>query len=177
MTGELEQATVEAERQVLYETALARVETVDGVDFLDGFKLPPDDDGVWNPRSIRGTTIRTRQVWDEEVGTHIDESYVEVTEFDSRLTNSYVRRCNIGSISRGGTPVFLKWGEVLVDKPEEDPQATPKNIGGTALMTGGTRLDEILPPEKMQELIDDLAEGQFKPVFPVRRRRSRRRLA
>lgn len=67
------------EIQALVDSAIQRIEVIDGVDYLDGHKLPPDDD---IPYILR-----------DNIGIY---------------SNSNARSANIKTIAQTGTPLFTK---------------------------------------------------------------------
>lgn len=97
----------EAEKEQLYQAALGRIEEVEGVEYLDGYKLPPDNEEVWDPRNIHGVLSEIIVGPDEEIYTRTLEH-----EFKSRLTNSWIRQRNISWISQGNQPMYIRWEDV-----------------------------------------------------------------
>lgn len=95
-------------REILAEEALGRIETVEGIDYLDGYNLPPDNDEVWNPRTIRATIYHT---YEHPV---TGEIYVRKEEdvIQSGLKNNWIRQRNIHAIAQGMKPLFRTWDEV-----------------------------------------------------------------
>jgi hypothetical protein len=91
------------ESQRLIDEALSRVETVEGVDYLDGYTLPPDNYGLWEPRTLRLETYEPKE--EEGKITYCLRS----TVFESTMTNAFARKINVLSISRGLSPLFKKW--------------------------------------------------------------------
>ncbi len=103
-------------QQELVEAAVGRIETVDGTDFLDGYRLPPDDEGIFGgPKTylIHVTHMyhrvnpRGQEEWAATEETHPAES---------TLTNAHARAANIGCIASGRTPLFILWEDLRLEE-------------------------------------------------------------
>lgn len=95
------------ERAMLIDAAQARIEVRDGVDYLDGFKLPPDNEEIWNPQTFR---VQSSHIVEVDGKLFVSE---ETLEHHSRVTNSYIREINISTIATSGDPLFKTWEEVM----------------------------------------------------------------
>lgn len=95
----------DGEIDLLVDEAVERIELVDGVEQLDGWPLPPDDEGVWQPRTLMGN-ITTYYV---DSVTNQPTARQDVHIFESTLTNREVRRVNIRTLAQGQLPLFITW--------------------------------------------------------------------
>jgi hypothetical protein len=109
------------EREQLYQEALARIEDIDGVDYLDGWKLTPDDEELFEPRRMKIVTYHTYERPDDgEIFVTRDVHFA-----DSTFTNGQARAGNIRSIATSGKPLFMTWEEVEARFKELYPPRTP----------------------------------------------------
>lgn len=93
---------------MLTSAAEQRIETgEDGIDYLDGYSLPPSNCEVWEPRMIKGTI--TTVLWKGDKLTGFTQ---EEFERPSTITNRTVRQSNIRMIAQGKSPLYIKWEEV-----------------------------------------------------------------
>ncbi len=75
------------------DVALSRVVLLDdGSQTLDGYLLPPDNNEVFNPRTLTMHNI----------GTGVK------TEFETTIPNSLIRQANIEQAALGRGPLFIK---------------------------------------------------------------------
>lgn len=122
---------------LLAQQALARIESIDGIDYLDGFKLPPDDDELFNPQTIAAHVT----YYTERDG----EIYVsqEKHAYESTLTNRWIRERNIHCIAQGMRPLFKKWEDVVADfgKTEATRSIWPRRLAqlGKRALIGADR--------------------------------------
>ncbi len=172
-------ALTDQDTELLHQEVLLRI-VVDenGVEYLDGFQLPPDNEEVWNPRVIRGQVMREETVREPETGAQTQESTTTDISFESRLTNSFVRHINIRSISLGHQPLFITWEEASQDaslaKEERAELERLRTKEARERVGRGMRLDEMLGPDEAMRVAKELGSP---PQFQRTRRRNRTRLA
>jgi hypothetical protein len=105
------------EKERLFQEALSRIETVEGVDYLDGYTLPPDNKEVWDPKTLHYTITHT---YEDPKGKLWLAQEEHITQ--STLTNKWIRDANIRSIAQGLKPMFIKWEDVII--PEKERHTT-----------------------------------------------------
>lgn len=96
-------------RDLLAEQALARIEVIDGVEHLDGWPLPSSDNEVRNPQRI--SVHGRKHSFNPRTGKYEVEH--DIYEYDSTLTNKYIRDFNVRCIAQGQEPLFQTREQVL----------------------------------------------------------------
>lgn len=110
-TGDERLELSEEDKDALVSAALGRIETREDGDYLDGYKLPPDDIVLWDPRPVHITIYRyTDDGKDIEVDRKLPPTLLS-------LTNAFVRASNIRTIACSGFPLFIKPHEVGGSNP------------------------------------------------------------
>lgn len=94
------QRSLEEEAQMV-ETAYGRIEEIDGVDYLDGYELPPDNDEIWNPKTFNVSVYHTYESPRGEIFVTKEDH-----RFESDLVNRKIRQANIEFIATEGHPLF-----------------------------------------------------------------------
>jgi hypothetical protein len=98
---------------VLVEEANGRIQLGDAYDYLDGFKLPPDNDEMFggpNPYTLhidKWDVMLNDRGAKEIIVTH------ESHNVDATFTNSEVRKANVRAIVSCGLPLFVLWQDVM----------------------------------------------------------------
>lgn len=103
-------------QDLLAEQALDRIEVVDGIDYLDGYKVPPNDEEIFDPKTMTAHCM----YWTEHEGEFYFRT--EIHEFESKLTNRWIRERNIHAIAQGIKPLFRKWEDVTIDWEQHQSQ-------------------------------------------------------
>ena len=103
-----------------YLEAFSRIETgEDGIDYLDGFPLPPDNHELWSTKPIRSTIT---ELWRD--GKHFAYRQSE-DSFIPQTTNADVRERNIRTIAKGFGLVQLQNSKsTFIGLSEIEPKPT-----------------------------------------------------
>lgn len=112
-------------RELLAQQALERIETIDGVDYLDGYKLPPDDAVLWDMQIRRGS-----------ITDLTDEPHIKDYEYQFPATNRTIRESNIRNIASGHLPLYRKLSEVdvsILNTPKEGYLQKARRAAGNLL--------------------------------------------
>lgn len=110
-------------REILAQQALERIETIDGIDYLDGHKLPPDNEEIFGdarPRTIHITHLYHRV---NERGKDEYQAIEKTHIYEPTFTNKDARAANIRFIASGGSPLFVLWEDVNLEALRQ-----PRNI-------------------------------------------------
>jgi hypothetical protein len=92
----------EEERHALRAAALERIETIDGIDYLDGFPLPPDNTDINDPKPYTlAITYLSKEPWQE------------ILEGHSTITNADVRKAHIDCLAQGLPPIYATSREIF----------------------------------------------------------------
>lgn len=87
-------------KDILAEEALSRIIAVDGVDYLDGFKLSPNNQEPFEQGSLG----------------------MDTTQCESEFSNQQARDGNIRWIAAGSLPLFIHWEDVLLSRSHHPPR-------------------------------------------------------
>ena len=101
--------TTPEELATLVEGASARIKTQDGVDYLDGYVLPPNDDGLWRREPITVTVTDMGKLRPELLRSDPTAACAEVISIhvvQPTITNRQIRDYSIRRIAQGGPPMF-----------------------------------------------------------------------
>ncbi len=88
-------------KEILAEEALSRIETVGGVDYLDGFKIPADNDEIFGGSKTYRASVEKWHWRTNENGKEEFYATQESHNFDSTFTNQQAREANISGIASG----------------------------------------------------------------------------
>ena len=103
-----------------YLEACSRIDTdEDGVDYLDGFPLPPNNDELWSTKPLRMIITELWQDNGRPAYRQREDSIVPQT------TNAEVRESNIQSIAKGFGLIQMSDGEsTFIGLSEIEPKPT-----------------------------------------------------
>jgi hypothetical protein len=90
--------------ELLMQQAQVRIETIDGVDHLDGWPLPPDNETIHGPEAVPMRFMI--------LGMKDGKGTVETVDTvgTSTITNSFIREQNMRCIVQGIEPIFPEVG-------------------------------------------------------------------
>ncbi len=110
----------------------------EGAEWLSGYKLPPDNDSMWEPSTY--SVAITHCVWNNQ--EELVDVYTSYEKVESILTNAAVRRSNMRLIMEGHSPLFVKWADVAkIAEPQEEERNTRSIRGRLGRLFGIKKLD------------------------------------